>query len=746
MAEVGSIYSAVYSGVPVFEMVVNGVAIMRRRTDSYMNATQILKVASIDKGKRTKILEKEVLPGEHEKVQGGYGKYQGTWIPCDKSKELAIKYGVYEQLSPLIDFDLAATNAENGEDAYLTKEQALVARKNITAHSNAQPHDASTLASEDAHAPRKRTKTAAASTAHTNTPTSHMPSIKAEERAPPRQTTEEAINEAVANERNRSVLMSIFLSDKPDQIPDLLKNQHGKSGFNIDMVIDEQGNTALHWATALARTNTVQLLVNKGANIACTSYTGETALMRGVMVTNNFDNTSFPQVFDLLKESMTIVDNKKRSVLHHAALTAGIHGRTNAAVYYMRILIDYIKASDNEELRSLLDAQDSLGDTALNIAARLDCQALVDILSHAGAANTAQNQVGLNSQDYAEVKVSLHSLNDFTMDGMTDVVCDVQDVEMEETSTSKTALSYPSSYAKKPYTPSQRGKEIVATVQKIVDALDDEYGVQLTAKEQELQSVQEEVNAVVRELETTRKGLETRQAQSQRLSEAQQKTRNIEAALDAGWKQLESIITKSGKSMPQREDIENIDENEDIDGLFNVPELHVPDDATEEEKKRKLDEYIRNIQAKVKAYRTNDEALRNEIEKLQNDYVTKEMECKRLIAACCNLPIDKIDDLVEPLTLAIESDPPDLDLARVIGFMDKIRRQGAFAEPATATSTTSTTTTSATTAATTAPAALPTVLPTSPDQESTNDRHHDTVDNPPTSLSFPNIASNSPAL
>ncbi|KAG1058514.1 hypothetical protein G6F42_028644 [Rhizopus arrhizus] len=105
------------------------------------------------------------------------------------------------------------------------------------------------------------------------------------------------------------------------------------------MVIDELGNTALHWATALARTNTVQLLVNKGANIACTSYTGETALMRGVMVTNNFDNTSFPQVFDLLKESMAIVDNKKRSVLHHAALTAGIHGRTNAAVYYMKILL-----------------------------------------------------------------------------------------------------------------------------------------------------------------------------------------------------------------------------------------------------------------------------------------------------------------------------------------------------------------------------------------------------------------------
>ena len=56
-----------------------GVAVMRRRSDSWLNATQILKVAGIDKGRRTKILEKEILPGKHEIVQGGYGKYQGTW-------------------------------------------------------------------------------------------------------------------------------------------------------------------------------------------------------------------------------------------------------------------------------------------------------------------------------------------------------------------------------------------------------------------------------------------------------------------------------------------------------------------------------------------------------------------------------------------------------------------------------------------------------------------------------------------
>lgn len=73
------VYLATYSNVPVFELTVRGIGVMRRRADGFLNATQILKLAGIEKGKRTKILEKEVLPGEHEKVQGGYGKYQGTW-------------------------------------------------------------------------------------------------------------------------------------------------------------------------------------------------------------------------------------------------------------------------------------------------------------------------------------------------------------------------------------------------------------------------------------------------------------------------------------------------------------------------------------------------------------------------------------------------------------------------------------------------------------------------------------------
>lgn len=68
--------------VPVFEFNVEGNHVMRRRADDWINATHILKVADFDKPARTRILEREVQKGVHEKVQGGYGKYQGGSKLC----------------------------------------------------------------------------------------------------------------------------------------------------------------------------------------------------------------------------------------------------------------------------------------------------------------------------------------------------------------------------------------------------------------------------------------------------------------------------------------------------------------------------------------------------------------------------------------------------------------------------------------------------------------------------------------
>lgn len=65
----------------MYELKIDGESVMRRRGDDWINATHILKAAGFDKPARTRILEREVQKGVHEKVQGGYGKYQGMITP-----------------------------------------------------------------------------------------------------------------------------------------------------------------------------------------------------------------------------------------------------------------------------------------------------------------------------------------------------------------------------------------------------------------------------------------------------------------------------------------------------------------------------------------------------------------------------------------------------------------------------------------------------------------------------------------
>lgn len=76
---IDGVISSIYSNVPVYEFYFNGVIVMRRIEDGWINATHILKAADIDKGRRSRLLDKELQDDPFEKVQGGYGRYQGTW-------------------------------------------------------------------------------------------------------------------------------------------------------------------------------------------------------------------------------------------------------------------------------------------------------------------------------------------------------------------------------------------------------------------------------------------------------------------------------------------------------------------------------------------------------------------------------------------------------------------------------------------------------------------------------------------
>lgn len=96
--------------IDVYECVVGTSPIMRRCKDDWVNATQILKLCDFPKAKRTKILEKGVQCGKHEKIQGGYGRFQGTWIPLEDARALAKEYDISPELLPVLFIDTSDPN------------------------------------------------------------------------------------------------------------------------------------------------------------------------------------------------------------------------------------------------------------------------------------------------------------------------------------------------------------------------------------------------------------------------------------------------------------------------------------------------------------------------------------------------------------------------------------------------------------------------------------------------------------
>lgn len=521
-------------------MEVNGIAVMRRRKDSWLNATQILKVAGIEKGKRTKVLEKEILIGEHEKVQGGYGKYQGTWIKFERGLEFCKQYGVEELLRPLLTYDMGQDGGVAGSGVIdtPTKEQAMAAQRKRFYNSSVESRPSTqtgtffkNISSTASHAvaainkarfdspgPRSRNSNASRlkslekqrlhqqlsshetsisdvggahdqsvqslnSTMNFNSSQdtlgyansfagSDRDDIKTEFDEPPkkraRTSLSAACSQSILHDENihtslrndsptepndsfsqqtqifqhvnnfstplpplkvninsqtnakKDLLMSLFTNYT--QV-DYSKHQAflSLSPEDLDIPIDGSSNTALIWAATLARVELLKNLIAHGASVFRVNSTGETALMRSCLVTNNLEMGSFPKILELLGATIEMRDSKGRTVLHHIAIASAVKGRSQASKYYLESLLEFVVRGSGAPFnqRSLLETrqisksigigrfmseivnmQDSSGDTALMIASRIGNRSIISQLIEVGADISIPNRSHLTPADF----------------------------------------------------------------------------------------------------------------------------------------------------------------------------------------------------------------------------------------------------------------------------------------------------------------------------------------------------------
>lgn len=190
------------------------------------------------------------------------------------------------------------------------------------------------------------------------------------------------------------------------------------TALNLNIPVDEHGNTPLHWLTSIANLNLVKALVKLGSNRLLGDNDGESPLVKAVKSANNYDSGTFEELLDYLYPCLILEDNMRRTVLHHIVITSGVAGCSSVAKYYLDVLMGWIvKKEDrisnlndvdpilqnltlNWVLENILNLQDSNGDTCLNIAARLGNVGIVDALLEYGADPYIANKSGLRPVDF----------------------------------------------------------------------------------------------------------------------------------------------------------------------------------------------------------------------------------------------------------------------------------------------------------------------------------------------------------
>ncbi|PFH51766.1 hypothetical protein AMATHDRAFT_141694 [Amanita thiersii Skay4041] len=465
-------------------------------------------------------------------------------------------------------------------------------------------------------------------------------------------------NAALKDTRRAAVIAAICQQDEPNPVLDLLREISSEmiittssaGVFDIDAVLDEQGHSALHVAASLAKQRTVDALISNGADIYRGNYHGETPLIRACIATHNADQQTFHNLVASLHPSIRTLDTSRKSVLHHVVSLAGVKGRSVSARYYLDQIFFWIAKHQGGDFKSIIDIQDEHGDTALNIAARVGNRSFVRTLLDVGANRLLPNKLGLRPGDFG--------------------------VESEEFSGGPRAEDLLSSLRSGPSAPLQKSQDVIADMTTMIQGLSSEFQSEIKTKQDSLDVTQAHLRAATRELAEQRKQIQMWQTRCGELDKIQQRIRNVGKALtdedQFDWTGRTNLDGESaeGRAGPafQRRGANStlIGMGGPVDISFNLePEPPVPTADT-------VASLIRLRRLKMWHMRT-EQLVQERLLSLQGASAEKEYQCKKIVSLCTGIPIDKVEELLENLLIAVESDAQVVDIGRVSGFMQKVK-------------------------------------------------------------------------
>ncbi|KAG5436893.1 hypothetical protein PCANB_001646 [Pneumocystis canis] len=651
------IYKTTYSGVPVYEYVVKGVAVMRRCSDSYINATQILKVAEFDKPQRTKILEREVQKGEHEKVQGGYGKYQGTWIPLSRAQELAQQYKVEILLKPILNYHLNEKSPSSIHKEIISAPKKISQSTPTLKHSRIQKHSVSVeedlnYISMDDSVSIETHSTQSHLESDTSPMNSELDAAIGSRKRKYTQLLQNFPNDKRLNKYSEA-LLDFFMSSNHQSLPDFLV--HCPSDFNANAIIDEEGHTALHWACAMGHLRVVEALLDANADISVVNLQGQTVLMRSVLFTNNYDLKSFPQLIQILHPTIHLSDKFSQTVFHHIASTTTSRSKLSAAKYYSETILNQLSETrPADEIAQLLDARDSEGDTALTIFARNGARKCIRVLTNFHANLHIPNNQGRTAEEYIieyeRQRQSLpHRQNSFYVNGQS-----IDQHYNKQYNASRLSIPGTSRYIpskSQPYTSDVAIKitqKVLPEMQEKLKSLADIYDAELKDKEADHSQALELLANMNREIEVSRKALEEIIGSGPDAAEIQkQAIANANAEMEAASKKLRLVVEKN-----QCKELARLVKEEESLIQQNSNKL------SGRENKKEKQNLIYELQ---KLQKERQKLIDTIVELFAAAGVGERMsEYRRLIAMSCGLNVDDVDNVLDAIAEVLTGNPDDM--------------------------------------------------------------------------------------
>lgn len=98
--------------------------------------------------------------------------------------------------------------------------------------------------------------------------------------------------------------------------------------------------------------------------------------------------------------------------------------------------------------------------------------------------------------------------------------------------------------------------------------------------------------------------------------------------------------------------------------------------TTETSDYQNLLQQIETLQELLTDSEKREQHLHQELANINGDSGISALKCKKIISLCCNIPLNQVDDFIQPLLKAMESDEPELlDIEQVADFMNRLKQK-----------------------------------------------------------------------